>query len=163
MSAGWAVVIAKSNMERRVLVSCEPLRLPTYLPRYADLRGRERLLFPGYVFVDCEEDRASDLFHLRGGLRPLMNESGRLARLPLGTIRQFRARENLRGMICFDERFKQDQALLVVDGPYKNNIVLYRGMDRDERELALFSLLGREVVKAFDRDELEALPTEKLN
>jgi hypothetical protein len=88
---------------------------------------------------------------------------GRVATLPSGAIEHFRSREDKYGYIKFNERFESNQPLIVVDGPYKNQIVLYRGMDREQRELVLFSLLGREVVKAFDRDELAALPVEKLN
>jgi hypothetical protein len=153
---GWAVLASRSNMERKVLLSCEPLALPTFLPRYADQRGRERLMFPGYVFIDCPRDREGELFGIRGGLRPLMS-TGNVGRVSPGTIKQLRARENSKGMICFDERFSHNQALLVIEGPYKSQVVYYRGMNRDERELALFSLLGRDVVKSFERDELEAL------
>jgi transcription antitermination factor NusG len=154
--------MAMSNMERKLLLSAEAVALNAYLPRYLDLRGRERILFHGYVFVECPPKRDADLFALRGGRGPVMFD-GRVATLPEGTIEQFRARESKRGYINFNERFEANQALIVVDGPYKNQIVLYRGMDAAQRELALFSLLGREVVKAFDRDELEALPAEKLN
>jgi hypothetical protein len=78
-------------------------------------------------------------------------------------IEQFRARECPKGYIQFGERFEQDQPLVVSEGPFKSQVVLYRGMDREQRELALVSLLGREVVRSFDRHELEALPAEKLN
>lgn len=161
MSRDYAAVMAMSNMERKLLLSAEAAGFAAYLPRYQDLRGRERILFSGYVFIECVGD-ASELFRLRGGRGPIVF-NGRIACLPPGAIEQFRARENGFGYISFNERFERDQALIVVDGPYKNQIVLYRGMDREQRELALFSLLGREVVKPFDRDELEALPADKLN
>jgi transcription antitermination factor NusG len=154
--------MAMSNMERKLLLSAEAADLNAYLPRFLDLRQRERLLFHGYVFVECPPSRDNALFSLRGGRGPVMFD-GRVATLPSGAIEHFRSREDKYGYIKFNERFESNQPLIVVDGPYKNQIVLYRGMDREQRELVLFSLLGREVVKAFDRDELAALPVEKLN
>jgi transcription antitermination factor NusG len=158
----WTAVMAQSNQERKLLLSAEIAALNAYLPRYQDLRGRERLLFRGYVFVEFGYLNESTLFNLRGGRGPIMFD-GRIAVMPTGAIDHLRSREDKFGYINFNERFEAGQALIVVDGPYKNQVVLYRGMDAAQRELALFSLLGREVVKAFDRDELAALPVEKLN
>lgn len=154
--------MALSNMERRLLLSAEAAALNTYLPRYRDLRGRERILFHGYVFIECPPSRDAVLYTLRGGRGPVAFD-GVVATLPPGAIDQLRSRESKDGYIQFAERFEHNQPLLVIEGPFKSNIVLYRGMDREQRELALFSLLGREVVKAFDRTELEALPADKLN
>jgi transcription antitermination factor NusG len=156
LSRGWAVVMTQSNMERKVLLSAELMRLPAYLPRYADQRGRERLLFNGYVFIDCCEDEEPKLWRLKGGMAPVTFGSV-VARCPSGAIEQFRARESKDGYIRFDERFKKNQALIVVDGPYKDKVVFYRDMDRNGRERALFSLLGREVEMPFDRHQLEPL------
>lgn len=144
------------NMERKAMLSAELLGLHSYLPRYQDQRGRERILFRGYLFAECRGDGA-ELFGLRGGRGPIMKANGEVALLPRGALDQFRSRESKYGYIVFNERFEKNQALIVVDGPYKNQIVVYRGMDAAQRELVLFSLLGREVVKSFDRDELEAL------
>jgi transcription antitermination factor NusG len=151
-----------SNMERKLLLSAELAGLNAYLPRHQDTRGRERIMFPGYVFVDRSQAHDSVLFNLRGGRGPIVF-GGQVACLPAGVIEQFRARECPKGYIQFGERFEQDQPLVVSEGPFKSQVVLYRGMDREQRELALVSLLGREVVRSFDRHELEALPAEKLN
>jgi hypothetical protein len=150
--------MTQANMERKVLLSAELARLPAYLPRYADLRGRERLLFHGYVFIDCSVEDEPALWRLRGGLAPVTFGTI-VARCPSQTIEQFRARESKDGYIRFDERFEKNQALIVVDGPYKNQVVIYRDMDRNGRERALFSLLGREVCMPFDRHQLEPLAT----
>lgn len=141
-------------MERKVLLSAELALMPAYLPRYVDQRGRERLLFHGYVFIDVPEEREPTLWRLKGGLSPVAF-NGVVARCPSRTIDQLRARESKDGYIRFDERFHHGQALIVVDGPYKGQVVLYRDMDRNGREHALFSLLGREVVVPFDRHQLE--------
>lgn len=143
-------------MERKCLLSAELAGFDAYMPRYVDLKGRERLLFRGYVFINCPAERENELYHLKGGYQPIAF-NGRVARLSSGRLIQLRARESKDGYIQFNERFEQNQAVIVIDGPYKNQIVLYRGMDKQQRELALFSLMGREVVKPFDHHELAPL------
>jgi hypothetical protein len=152
----WCVVMSLANMERKLVLSAELAGLSPYLPRYQDLRGRERLLFRGYVFVNCPAEREPILWDLKGGHEPV-SFNGVAARCSDATIKQLRARESKSGYITFAERFDYNEPVLVLEGPYKDSIVLYRGMDRDQRELALFSLLGRDVVKPFDRHELAAL------
>jgi hypothetical protein len=152
----WAVVMSLANQERKCLLSAELEGLDAYLPRYQDVRGRERLLFRGYVLVKCSKERETTLYHLKGGYQPIAF-NGALARLSGQTIIHLRARESKAGYIQFNERFEHNQALIVMEGPYKNQIVLYKGMDAQARELALFSLLGREVVRPFDHHELSAL------
>lgn len=152
----WVAVMTLANSERKCLLSAELAGLDAYLPRYLDVRGRERLLFRGYVLVDCPPDRETELYRLKGGYQPIAF-NGSVARLCGSVITQLRARESKRGYIEFNERFEAGQPLIVLEGPYKSQIVLYRGMDNMSRELALFSLLGREVVKPFDHHELSAL------
>lgn len=153
---GWIAEMTLANQERKCLLSAELAGFDAYMPRYLDLRGRERLLFRGYILVECPNSRENELYHLKGGYQPVAF-NGAVARLSSQAITQLRARESKTGYIQFNERFEHNQALIVLDGAYKSQIVLYRGMDAMSRELALFSLLGREVVKPFDHHELSAL------
>lgn len=148
-----------ANQERKCLLSAELAGFDAYMPRYLDVRGRERLLFRGYILIKCPIPRENELYHLKGGFEPIAFNGG-VARMSSGAINQLRARESKNGYIQFNERFEQGQPLIVIEGPYKNQVVFYRGMDEMAREIALFSLLGREVVKPFDHHELSAIPTD---
>lgn len=148
-----------ANQERKCLLSAELAGFDAYMPRYLDLRGRERILFRGYILIDCPTSREGELYHIKGGSAPIAF-NGAVARLCGRAIEHLRARESKAGYIQFNERFEHDQPLIVLEGPYKNQVVLYRGMDEQQREIALFSLMGREVVKPFDHHELSAIATD---
>jgi transcription antitermination factor NusG len=153
---GWAVMMTASNMERKVLRGCEPHGLKSHLFLYLDSRRRERILFGGYVMAYVNNDSWHKIFSVPGSQRVLLNGDVPALVRP-SVMANLRAREDENGYIKLPERFDLDQKLVVQNGAYRNQVVLYKGMSADQRELALFSLLGCDVVAEFDYDDLAPL------
>jgi hypothetical protein len=154
--SGWAVMMTASNMERRVLRGCEPHGFKSHLFLYLDSRRRERILFANYVMAYVNPSNWHKLFSTPGVLRVLMNGDVPSLLRP-SVMTRLRAREDANGYITLPERFDLGQKLVVQNGAYQNQIVLYQGMSADQRELALISMLGCEVVSEFDHDDLAPL------
>jgi transcription antitermination factor NusG len=150
---GWAVVMTASNMERRVLRGCEPHGLKAHLFLTLDARKRERILFCNYVMAYVNPSNWHKLFSTPGVTRVLMS-GDHPALLPGDTMARLRALEDERGYVVLPERFERNQPLVVQNGIYKNQIVLYKGMNAEQRECALLTMLNCEVELEFEYSEL---------
>jgi transcription antitermination factor NusG len=121
-----------------------------YLPRYRDKRGMSRPMFSNYIFIKAVH-QWRELNFVRGVSRVLMDgdEPGRVAD---GVVVYFRALQ-ADGMVVLPkkgERFKLNDRVVILRGPFKEQVGLYRGMSVDERLRVLFMFLAGELTVEFE-------------
>lgn len=152
--SGWVAVMTRSNMERTTAERIEPLIEQCWVPQFLDMRNRARILFRNYVLAYTNSDEWGALFRIKGVIRVLPG-------LPTSAVNDLRARVNEDGFIDVYEqleveRFVPGQKVRVTRGAFTGHFAIYKGMNADQREQALLTLLGRTAIKTFDYDDLAA-------
>lgn len=155
MTGDWLLLKTKPSRERYAQENLHQyFGCQTFLPLFDD-DGKERVLFPSYIFVLSQQ-----WWHLKGawGVSSVVMIGPEPARLSNEIIGELRGRQERDGLIRLPkpEGFKVNQALLLKDGPFRDYVGLYQGMDGKERVRVLFNILGRKVVVSAPRESVDA-------
>ena len=150
----WFVAHTQARDEARAARNLERQGFDVFVPRYRRRRRHARrvdtlraALFPGYVFVRFDADRAR-WRSINGtfGVRHLVCQGSRPAPLAEGIVEEIKAREDEDGLVRLDPApFTEGQRLRVVDGPFYDYAGLFAEMADHERVVILLNLLGRQL------------------
>lgn len=100
-------------------------------------------MFPNYLFVFvCNQWRS--LLGTRG-IRRLILDAERPARMPEYEIEALRRRENDKGVIELPAPFEADQAVHIIGGHFIGQTAIVVGMPAPDRVRVLLELFGRKV------------------
>lgn len=141
-AAGWMVVRVRPQLLLRALKNLRQQGCETYVPRalIPQKSGKRRIqpLFVGYVFVRHPD---AQWHFLRGtfGVLDFFVQGDRPAFVPDPEIEKLRAREDERGLIKLQPRFKPGEAVHV-DGMLE---AIYEGMSSEDRAIVLMAMMGR--------------------
>lgn len=140
--SGWIVVRTKSLNEYRAKTNVERQGAESYLPVCRNqLSGRKEVMFPGYLFVLCEQGW-SWLRNTYGVLSVVLTAGGAPAYMPMAELDALRAREDESGFIPLQPLFLKNDPVRITDGPFGGCIGLYQGRASSRVEV-LLELLGR--------------------
>jgi transcription antitermination factor NusG len=155
VDAPWTVAHTRSRQEKALARQLEPLGVAFYLPQYerrVRRSGRDFMsfipLFPGYVFLRCEESARDAVF--RSGLVVRLLDV-RDQDLLDGELRQLRSLQLAGASLAPYERLVPGDLVTITDGPFRG----HRGcVVREQSGLRLIvsiSMLRKSVAVEFDR------------
>ncbi len=157
----WNVAHTKPNQEAQVAKFLGLHRIEVYTPQFAlpartrpgSVRDRrQRLVFPGYLFLRVPPGFARwDLVHWAPGVRRVLTDGGSPARVPDGVVERIRER-------LFEEAgprrrvaFTPGQRLVIERGPLAMvDAIFDKALNSSERVQVLVHLLGRPMTVAVD-------------
>lgn len=121
-----------------------------YLPRYQNARGVTGPLFSNYIFIKAVH-YWRELNFVRGVSRVLMDgeEPGRVKDVVVSLIRSLQTG----GIVVLPkkgERFVVGDRVVILRGPFREQVGFYQGMSLDERLRVLFMFLSGELTIEFE-------------
>ena len=144
----WTVIRTKANSEKRACENLKRQNFEFYFPKFKKLVGSREFvcaLFPRYMFLFVV-DRWRSVMSTIGVEKVLLWNDGQPCRISDEVISSLRKREE-NGLIKISEkedgRFRKGQELIVTDGIFFGEKVIYQSSTSQDRELVLLSLLGR--------------------
>ena len=108
-------------------------------------RSRIESFFPGYLFIRLGE-RARSFSTVRStrGVLTLVGWGSVIPTVPARLIEQLRERADERGVIRVDSnRFSEGQVLRIADGPFRDLVGTFQGLDSKERVVVMLTLLNQ--------------------
>lgn len=151
----WVVVYTHVNSETRAENHLRYQGCDVYLPRYAKTRRHARRvervvrpLFPRYLFVAYEPDKMRwRAIKNTVGVSRIMLEGERPLTAPQKVIDTIQARENEDGLVRLSDRsmFQPGQHVRIDDGPFSEQVAIFKCLDDHHRAIILINLLGRQV------------------
>lgn len=162
----WFVAETLPRNEEKASFNLLRQNYKIYLPRYLKTRRHARKtdevlapLFPNYVFIALDT-RVQEWRPINGtfGVKRLVTHGGLPAAVPTGVVEGLKAREVQAGVVTLEEPppFKPGTPLRVLEGPFADHTVIFRGLDDRRRVQVLLSLLGRPVGITLDAAAVEA-------
>ncbi|MDX1694227.1 MAG: transcription termination/antitermination NusG family protein [Ketobacteraceae bacterium] len=150
----WLVVRTKSKQEGRAVQHLTNQALTTYCPQLIRDNGESEPLFPGYLFVEYNENNQLHLFRSTRGVLNLVKYGDRFAIASDDLINAIRQKENqFIGM----PTFKAQQKITITKGAFSGLDGIYLCKRSQDRALILLSLLNRKQSIEIKIDALEAL------
>ncbi len=151
----WVVVYTHVNSETRAEINLRHQGCDVYLPRYARTRRHARRvervvrpLFPRYLFVAYDPDQIRwRAINNTIGVSRIMLDGERPLTAPQKVIDTIQARENGDGLVRLGDRsmFKPGQCVRIDDGPFSEQMAIFKCADDRHRAVVLINLLGRQV------------------
>jgi len=150
----WYVVATKPNAENLAVTNLQRQEFETYLPKIAVRRSHAgqvktvfRPLFPSYVFVRLDPDRAR-WRSINGtlGVRYILANDGRPQSLRGGFVEALQAHETDGVIALPSDEFAPGDDVEILGGPLASQIGRILSADRAGRVRLLLELLGGEVI-----------------
>ncbi len=147
--------IAAANVRRN-------LGLDVFLPRLrverVTRRGLVRVvepLFPGYVFVHCEIEKALNDIRYSNGISSLVHFAGRIPVVPDSVINDLQLSFNAEEPIPVEERLVPGAEVVLADGAFAGmEACILRVLPARRRVQVLLDILGRPTAVEVDRTSL---------
>jgi transcriptional antiterminator RfaH len=162
----WYAVHAHPREEAKALGHLVRQGYRAYLPRYTKkIRHARRTetvarpLFPRYLFVNL--DLATEGWRsIRStmGVVDIVCFGGQPAPLPSGVIEGIKTQEDANGFVQFADQcaFKRGDPVMVLSGPFSQQLGLCDSITDNQRIAILLDLLGRKVRVVLDVEAVEA-------
>jgi transcription antitermination factor NusG len=146
----WFVATAKKDELDVAHYALQIAGNECYLPRYHDKRGMTRPLFSNYIFIKAVH-QWRELNFVRGVSRVLMDgdEPGRVRDGVVVLLRSLQCD----GIVILPkkgERFQYGDRVVILRGPFKEQVGFYQGMCVEERLRVLFLFLSGELTIEFE-------------
>ena len=121
-----------------------------YLPRYRNARGTTLPLFSNYIFIKAVH-QWRELNFVRGVSRVLMDgdEPGRVKDMVVDKIRSLQT-DGIVMLPKKGDRFVVGDKVVILRGPFREQVGFYQGMSLEERLRVLFLFLSGELTVEFD-------------
>jgi transcriptional antiterminator RfaH len=147
----WYVAETHPNAEAKALAHLERQGFTTYLPQYGKLRRHARRtdevrapLFPRYLFVRMDVARAAwRAIRSTIGVSRLVSQGDAPAPVPEGVVEEIRQREDDRGLVRIEPRYRPGQKLRILTGAFADQVGLFECASDERRVVLLLELLGR--------------------
>lgn len=138
----WFVV--QTNPQREGFVEERLAAFESYLPRFKNIKGAIKPLFPGYIFAASVANWGQICSTL--GVRALLMAGEHPAILSGKVIASWKAKEK-GGLVQLPPppRFRIGEKLTILRGSLKYREVIYAGMSGKDREKVLIEMLGGQV------------------
>ena len=157
----WIVARTKSRREKWAAENVQRQGCDFYLPLYeispprnAKVREtRSAVLFPSYLFVKIEHQWKFLLSTF--GIAAVIMSGDRPTPVPQAEIDKLIKRHDKNGLIDLPRKFKPDQEVRILNGPFKDKVGLYQGQSDSERNKVLLEFLGGRRTFLFDDECLE--------
>jgi transcriptional antiterminator RfaH len=168
MSEGhfWYAVHTHPREEAKALGHLERQGYKAYLPRYAKkirhARKTERVarpLFPRYLFVNLNiATEGWRSIRSTVGVAEIVCFGDQPTPLPLGVVEGIERQQDAEGFVQFADQsaFKRGDPVLVLSGPFSQQLGLCEGVTDNQRIAILLDLLGRKVRVVLDVEAVEA-------
>ena len=152
----WMVAILDWDADRKNLREALSRSLSIYSPKIRELVvenrrrvWREEFLFGRYSFVEMVGSWR-DAFRLRG-IREILTDAKKNPAVARDEeVMRFKHMEDSDGFVVLPDAFRprklrRGDACRITEGPFADELAVYSGMVRRDRELALVNFLGRKV------------------
>ena len=165
MSKEWFILQFKANSHHRATKNLNRQGFETFLPLH-DITSRKaskfintsQPLFPGYMFITF--DRAESNWHKINntyGVLRLITFNYILKPVPATFINSLLGQCDSLGKLIHPEKFKKDDPVTVLNGPFANFIATIETYEKDQRIWVLMDLMGRKTKIQTSTDTLQAL------
>ena len=161
----WFVVQLKNGGVASAVLNLKRQGIEVFAPRIAtDRLGRHgvkavlRPLFPGYLFVMiARPDQIRAVNHTLGVRRIVATATGAALPRPLpdAFVDELRAECDGEGIVQARDRLEPGDRLALVSGPLRGLVAEVLALSEDGRVKVLLELLGRPVVTAVGRQQLD--------
>ncbi|MGF1609133.1 MAG: transcription termination/antitermination protein NusG [Kiloniellales bacterium] len=151
---GWYVVNTRAHQEGRAEVNLARQGFRAWLPTILRSRRHARRidtlrtpLFPGYLFVEMDpEQTAWSSIVGTFGVRRLLCENGRPAKLPMGFVETLRRALEEKGIASLEQSWlKPGRRVRLLSGPFADYVGTLLNRPAEDRVILLMNVLGREV------------------
>lgn len=150
----WLVVRTKSKQENRAVQHLTNQALTTYCPQLIRDNGEGEPLFPGYLFVEYNENNQLHKIRSTRGVLSLVRYGDRFAIASDDLINAIRQKEN---QFVGTPIFKAQQKITITKGAFSGLDGIYLCKRSQERSLILLSLLNRKQSIEIETEALEVL------
>ncbi|OFX08799.1 MAG: hypothetical protein A2516_08565 [Alphaproteobacteria bacterium RIFOXYD12_FULL_60_8] len=160
----WFAVNTLARAEDKAKFNLERQGFSVYLPRYLKKRRHARRteivptpLFPRYLFVGLDKDTARwRSINSTFGVCRLLTNGNEPIPVPPSIMDMILARENEEGWVEMTPSlpYREGEKVQVLDGPMKDHVGLFSGVDDNERVFVLLDLMGRAVKIRMDAEHI---------
>ena len=154
----WYLVKTKPRQEKIAIQNLENQNFHVYCPR-AKINKKNVVLFPGYLFIQLDEEveNWSPIRSTKGVLN-FVKFGLNFAKIPDSVIAFIEANEKLTSeKIKNLEDFKAGENVRIIDGVFKNCIVIFQSLKSDDRVLLLMNILGQQQTLSVKRKSIIGL------
>jgi transcriptional antiterminator RfaH len=154
----WYLIKTKPRQEHVAIINLENQNFHVYCP-YALMRNKNEVLFPGYIFIQLDND-TQDWSPIRStkGVSHLIRFGLSFAKIPDNIIEFIKTNElNTSEKLKNINKFNPGDKVQITDGVFKSCIAIFKSYKSDERVLLLMNLLGQQQKLTIKQESLNAL------
>jgi len=155
----WYVVRTHVNKEFFAAQNLIKQNIITYFPKYKKIKihARKRsiiikALFPRYIFIQINlENQNWSSINYTYGVNNIITMNNKPAKIPETIINRLKNYENNEGLLDINQFYSRSvgEEVNIIEGVFRGNKAIFKGLEKDKRIKVLLKLLGKEVTLSY--------------